>query len=49
MRLIHSAERYGSWLRQYATRRKVANSNPDEVIETFVMHLILLAALWPWG
>jgi hypothetical protein len=27
--------RYCSWLRHYATSRKVEGSNPDEVIEFF--------------
>jgi hypothetical protein len=33
-----------SWLRHYATSRKVAGSGPN-VVEFF----ILPAALWPWG
>jgi hypothetical protein len=30
-----------SWLRHYATNRKVAGSIPDEVIEFFLIYLIL--------
>jgi hypothetical protein len=41
--------RYGSLLRQCATRRKVAGSIPDEVIEFCSIYLILPAAVWPWG
>jgi hypothetical protein len=36
-----------AWLRHYATRQKVAGSNPDVV--DFLIYLILPAALWPWG
>jgi hypothetical protein len=36
-----------SWLRHYATSRKIAGSNLDEVIEFFSIHLILPVALWP--
>jgi hypothetical protein len=35
------------WLRHYATSRKVAGSRPDEVNESFSIHLILPAALGP--
>jgi hypothetical protein len=38
-----------SWLRGYATSRKVAGSSPDDVIGFFSIDLILLATLWPWG
>jgi hypothetical protein len=33
-----------SWLRHYATNRKVAGSSPDEVIELFSIYLMLPAA-----
>jgi hypothetical protein len=36
------------WLRHYAASMKVTGSSPDEV-DFFYIHLILLAALWPWG
>jgi hypothetical protein len=36
-----------SWLRHYATNRKVAGSIPDEVFG-FLIDLILSAALWFW-
>jgi hypothetical protein len=38
--------RQRSWLRHYATNRKVAASSPDAV--EFLIYLILPAALWPW-
>jgi hypothetical protein len=41
---ILESTRQRSWLRQYATSRKVAGSIPD--VTGF---LILPAALWPWG
>jgi hypothetical protein len=37
-----------SWLRHYATSRKIAGSIPDEGIG-FSIYLILPAALWLWG
>jgi hypothetical protein len=39
--------RYRSWLRHYATSRKVPDSSPDEV--DFSIYLSLPAAPWPWG
>jgi hypothetical protein len=36
-----------SWLRHYATSRKVEGSSPDEV--DFSIYVIFPAALWPWG
>jgi hypothetical protein len=33
----------------YATSWKVPGSNPDEVIGSFSIYLILPAALWSWG
>jgi hypothetical protein len=33
------------WLRHYATSRKVADWNPDEVIAFFSIYLILTTAL----
>jgi hypothetical protein len=42
---------YNSWninLMHYATSRKVAGSNPDEV-DFFLIYLFLPATLWPWG
>jgi hypothetical protein len=36
------------WLRHYAASRKVAGSSPDEV-DFFLIHLILPAAICPWG
>jgi hypothetical protein len=38
-----------SWLRHYATGRKVAVSFLDEVIGFFSFGLIPPAALWPFG
>jgi hypothetical protein len=38
---------YHSWLRHYATSRKVAGSRPDEV-DFFLIYLILPAAVWSW-
>jgi hypothetical protein len=38
--------RWRSWLRHYATSRRVASSSPDEDIEFFQ---VLPAAIWPWG
>ena len=40
--LLARGTRWRSWLRHYATSRKVAGSIPDGVI-------ILPTALWPWG
>jgi hypothetical protein len=40
--------RWCSWLRHCATSRKVAGLIPDGVLE-FLIDVILLAALWPWG
>jgi hypothetical protein len=40
--------RWHSWLRHYATGRKVAGSIPDGVSGIF-SDLILLVALWLWG
>jgi hypothetical protein len=39
---------YRSWLRQFATNRKVAGSIPDDVIG-FSIVLKISAALWPWN
>jgi hypothetical protein len=39
--------RYCSWLRHYATSRKVAGSNPDDV--DFSLNIILPAAILPWS
>jgi hypothetical protein len=36
-----------SWLRHYATSRKVAGSSPEEVMDFFQFYLILPAALDP--
>jgi hypothetical protein len=41
---LHTRQR--SWLRYYATSRKVTGSNPD-VFFFFSVYLILPAALWP--
>jgi hypothetical protein len=37
------------WSRNYATRRKVAGSRPDEMNEFFLFYLILQASLGRWG
>jgi hypothetical protein len=37
-----------TWLRHYATVRKVTGSSPDEV-DFFSVYLILSAAVYPWG
>jgi hypothetical protein len=37
--------RQRSWLRHYATSRKVAGSSPDEVVGLFSFYLILPSAL----
>jgi hypothetical protein len=34
-------------LRRYATSQKATGSIPNEVIEYFMIYLILPAALWP--
>jgi hypothetical protein len=39
--------RYRSWLRHYATSRKVAGSSTDEV--DFSIYVVLPAALWSYG
>ena len=38
-----------SWLKHWATSLKVAGSITDSVIGIFHWHIILPAALWPWG
>jgi hypothetical protein len=45
--LYSEAREFLSFLRHYATSRKVAESNPDEVDFFFSIYLILPAALWP--
>jgi hypothetical protein len=42
-------KQWRSWLRHYATKRKVADSNPDEVIGSFPIYLILAVAIWHYG
>jgi hypothetical protein len=46
---VNGGMRWRSWLRHYATSRKVADSILDEVSALISIYLILPAALWPWG
>jgi hypothetical protein len=41
--------RQRSWLRHYATSRKIMGLIPDEVTRFFSIYLIIPAALWSWG
>ena len=44
VRRFKGGTRFRSWLRHYATSRRVAGLIPDRVID-----LILPVALWSWG
>jgi hypothetical protein len=45
----HRGHAVAQWLRHCASNREVAGSIPDGFIGIFHCHIILPAALWPWG